>query len=312
MLGFIRRKKLLNHLGALNSALLKLPFRDLLKSVKFEKKKVCIIIEIPETHAGGEKVEEEIKNLGVACGFNPVEISVIVSVHIKATKSDVPSPVKKEHDIITLPKIKNIICVASCKGGVGKSTIALNVALDFLEKGYKVGLLDADIYGPSIPIMMQIQDKPDIISGRIQPIEKYGLKVISVGLLVNNQEALIWRGPMITKGIRSLFEDVNWGELDLLVVDLPPGTGDVYISLLTRYKVTGVLMVTSPHSVSLEELKKTIYLFKKFNVKTLGIVENMAEEESSTSNFDFSIKRQPFQKEGYIRTKVNFAEKLLI
>jgi ATP-binding protein involved in chromosome partitioning len=301
MFNFVKRKKLLKTLKNFKSAVLKERFENFLKMVRFEKDSASLIFETPKKAKQElESFEDEVKNIAKLSGFKENCVSIIVS----STKS--PEPIYEP-----LKGIKRIMCVASCKGGVGKSTVAINLAKDYAEKGLKVGLLDADIYGPSIPIMLNISNEElKTINGKLIPIEKEGISVISMGFLVKNEDALMWRGAMITKTLRSLFEGVLWGELDVLVVDLPPGTGDVYISLLTNYQVSGVLLVSSPHLVSLEEMKKTIQLFKKFNVKILGVVENMIENGDKSSEFEFKAERQKFKKEGYVRLNLNFAETL--
>lgn len=307
MLNFIKRRRIIKNLNKLKSGVLLENFRNFLTNIKFDKEKVSLIFQFSEKKQGFENFEQEVKNIALSSGFKEKEVSIVIANSIAKQKEG------ESIANLEVKGIKNIVCVASCKGGVGKSTIAINLAKDYAEKGFKVGLLDADIYGPSIPIMLEIEDKkPEILNGKILPIETEGIKLVSIGFLVKNEDALMWRGPMITKTIRSFFEGVAWGELDLLVVDLPPGTGDIYISLLNSYKIKGVLMVSSPHKVSTEELKKTVALFKKFNVPILGIVENMIEVEDATSNSDFKVKRQSFKKEGFIRTNLNFSEKLKI
>ncbi|MDB5145513.1 MAG: family ATP-binding protein [Mucilaginibacter sp.] len=182
-----------------------------------------------------------------------------------------------------VPGVKNIIAVASGKGGVGKSTIAVNLALALAKTGAKVGLIDADIYGPSIPIMFGLEGarpKARDVDGRsrIQPIEKYGIKMLSVGFLTNPNQAIPWRGPMVSTAVKQLFYDADWGELDYMVVDLPPGTGDIHITLTQTFPVTGAVIVTTPQEVALSDAKKAIGMFRMhtINVPILGIVENMS------------------------------------
>ncbi len=293
----------MKYLKELNSAVLQEKLSKVLTSIKFQKDKVFMFFEIPKHNSkNAQNFENEIKNISQIAGFKNDKSSVIVSSITEKPESP---------QLKTLNGVKNIICVASCKGGVGKSTIAINMAKDYAEQGLKVGLLDADVYGPSIPIMLEIGDvKASAESGKLNPIIKDGLKVFSMGFLVESEKALMWRGSMVTKTIRSFFEEVNWGELDVLVVDLPPGTGDVYLSLLTTFKVKGAVLVSSPHKVSLEELKKTIFLFKKFNIDVLGVVENMIEEDEYQSKFDFQAQRREIQKEGFIRLNLNFHHKI--
>lgn len=182
-----------------------------------------------------------------------------------------------------VPNVKNIIAVASGKGGVGKSTVAVNLALGLAASGAKVGLIDADIYGPSIPIMFGLEGaKPQAsqVNGktRIEPIEKYGIKLLSIGFFTDPNQPVPWRGPMVSTAVKQLFNDADWGELDYLVVDLPPGTGDIHITITQTFPVTGAVIVTTPQNVALADAKKGIGMFmmEAINVPILGIVENMA------------------------------------
>jgi ATP-binding protein involved in chromosome partitioning len=182
-----------------------------------------------------------------------------------------------------LPGIKNIIMVASGKGGVGKSTVAVNLALGLAQEGASVGLLDADIYGPSVPIMLGLRDERPMMTevngkGMIVPMEKYGIKVMSIGLLVDEKQAVIWRGPMASSALRQFISDVHWQELDYLVIDLPPGTGDVHLTLVQAVPVTGAVIVSTPQAVAAADARKAIMMFKQpqINIPILGIIENMA------------------------------------
>lgn len=182
-----------------------------------------------------------------------------------------------------LSGVKNIVMVASGKGGVGKSTIAVNLALGLAQEGAKVGLLDADIYGPSVPIMLGLRDeRPKMIDvngkGMIVPLERYGIKAMSIGLLVDEKQAVIWRGPMASSALKQFISDVYWGELDYLVIDLPPGTGDVHLTLVQAVPVTGAVIVSTPQAVAAADAKKAIMMFKQpnINIPILGMVENMA------------------------------------
>jgi len=182
-----------------------------------------------------------------------------------------------------LPDVKNIIAVASGKGGVGKSTVATNLALALAREGAKVGILDADIYGPSTPIMFGIQGERPMMRdvggrGMIEPIERFGVKVMSIGLLVDEKQAVIWRGPMATSAIRQFISDVYWGELDYLILDMPPGTGDIHLTMVQTIPVTGAVVVTTPQAVAMADAKKGMMMFRQgqINVPILGVVENMA------------------------------------
>ena len=176
-----------------------------------------------------------------------------------------------------LPKVKNIVAVASGKGGVGKSTTAVNLALALAAEGASVGLLDADIYGPSIPMMMGITGQPESIDGKsMEPLENYGVQVMSIGFLVAQDEAMIWRGPMATQALEQLLRQTNWRDLDYLIVDMPPGTGDIQLTLSQRVPMTGAVVVTTPQDIALLDARKGIKMFEKVGVPILGIVENMA------------------------------------
>ena len=176
-----------------------------------------------------------------------------------------------------LPGVKNIVAVASGKGGVGKSTTAVNLALALSAEGARVGLLDADIYGPSVPMMMGIDGKPDSIDGQsMEPLENYGVQVMSIGLLVAQDEAMIWRGPMATQALEQLLRQTNWKDLDYLIIDMPPGTGDIQLTLSQKVPLTGAVIVTTPQDIALLDARKGIKMFEKVGVPILGIVENMA------------------------------------
>ena len=176
-----------------------------------------------------------------------------------------------------LPKIGASIAVASGKGGVGKSTVSVNLAIALLEMGYRVGYLDCDIYGPSAPTLLGLEgQKPHMLKGKVQPLEAHGLKVMSAGFFVEADHGLIWRGPMIHKLIEQFYRDVNWGELDILVIDLPPGTGDAPLSLSQTLPLTGAVMVSLPPRLSLVDVRKSISMFEQVKVPVLGLVENMS------------------------------------
>ncbi len=176
-----------------------------------------------------------------------------------------------------LPSVKNIVAVASGKGGVGKSTTAVNLALALAAEGASVGILDADIYGPSQPMMMGIEGRPESADGKtMEPMENYGVQVMSIGFLVDADQAMIWRGPMATQALDQLLRQTNWRELDYLIVDMPPGTGDIQLTLSQKVPLTGAVIVTTPQDIALLDAKKGLKMFEKVGVPILGIVENMA------------------------------------
>lgn len=204
-----------------------------------------------------------------------------VYIDVKFRQSGAQSAQTKPAPI--LPGVKNIIGISSGKGGVGKSTVAANVAIALAAKGYKVGLLDADIFGPSMPRMFGVEDEPIYMINRdgrdwIEPIEKYGVKMLSIGFLVAKESAVMWRGSMASNALRQLITDAWWGELDYFIIDMPPGTSDIHLTLVQTLGITGVVIVTTPQEVALADARKGVAMFTddKINVPVLGIVENMS------------------------------------
>ena len=197
----------------------------------------------------------------------------VTAVEVKMT-SNVRSTFAQRQNL--LPGVKQVIAVASGKGGVGKSTVAVNLAAALRATGASVGLLDADIYGPTVPGLLGTQEEPLVVEGKLQPLQAYGLKVISFGMIAGAEAALIWRGPMVSKAISQLFADVDWGELDYLVIDLPPGTGDASLTVAQAVPLTGVVIVCTPQSTALNIAVKALQMFQRLNVKPLGLVENMS------------------------------------
>lgn len=222
------------------------------------------------------------KDLMRTASENAIKILVnkeaIVTVNFTANTTST----RKDNQQV-LAGVKNIIAVVSGKGGVGKSTIAANLALALSEGGASVGLMDADIYGPSVPMMFGVRGERPLMKemdgkGMIVPLNKYGISLISIGLLVDEKNAVVWRGPMASSAIRQFITDVDWGELDYLVIDMPPGTGDIHLTLMQTVPVTGVVIVTTPQNVALADAKKAIAMFgqAQINVPIIGLVENMA------------------------------------
>jgi len=248
----------------------------ILNSVKsFELKDNILTLDlslsIPQTAVNDElktKITDAVK------GSFPELKSVKVNILAKITSH---SDNRKES---LLPGVKNTIAVASGKGGVGKSTVAVNLAVALAKDGANVGLIDADIYGPSIPLMLGIKDKPKVYQkdGKVvmQPLENYGLKMISIGFLVDDDAPVIWRGPMASGAVKQFMSDVNWDELDYLIFDMPPGTGDIQLTLVQTIPLTGAVIVTTPQEVSLIDARKALKMFNRVNVPVAGIVENMS------------------------------------
>ena len=199
----------------------------------------------------------------------------VANVSVNIVTKIVPHAVQR--GVQLLANVKNIVAVASGKGGVGKSTTAVNLALALAAEGARVGILDADIYGPSQPMMMGIAGRPESADGKtMEPMENYGVQVMSIGFLVEQDNPMIWRGPMVTQALEQLLRQTNWADLDYLIVDLPPGTGDIQLTLSQRVPLTGAVIVTTPQDIALLDAKKGIKMFEKVGVPILGIVENMA------------------------------------
>src|SRR5438445_8297155 len=197
------------------------------------------------------------------------------AVTLKVSSKVVPHAVQRGVKLI--PGIKNIIAVASGKGGVGKSTTAVNLALALSAEGAAVGVLDADIYGPSQPMMLGIAGRPESKDGKtLEPLEAYGAQAMSIGFLIDVDTPMVWRGPMVTQALEQLLKDTNWRDLDYLVVDLPPGTGDIQLTLAQKVPVTGAVIVTTPQDIAIIDARKGLRMFEKVGIPILGVVENMS------------------------------------
>ncbi len=222
------------------------------------------------------------KDLMKNASENAIKLLVNPKAQVQVHFTSNTTSLRKDEQAV-LSKVKNIIAVVSGKGGVGKSTVSANLALALAEGGAKVGLMDADIYGPSVPIMFGVRGQRPLMKdvdgkGVIIPLDKYGIKLMSIGLLVDEKDAVVWRGPMASSAIRQFITDVDWGELDYLVIDMPPGTGDIHLTIMQTVPVTGVVIVTTPQQVALADAKKAIAMFGQANVNVpiIGLVENMA------------------------------------
>lgn len=248
---------------------------NMVKDIRIEDKKVFFTVELTTPACPMKDMIKKACESSIKI-FVDKEAEVFVNMTARINTN------RKDNGAV-LPGVKNIIAVASGKGGVGKSTVSANLAIALSNQGAKVGLLDADIYGPSAPIMFGIQgERPKMQQvgdkGMILPIERFGVKVMSIGLLVDEKQAVIWRGPMATSALRQFITDVFWDELDYLIIDLPPGTGDIHLTMVQTIPVTGAVIVTTPQAVALADAKKGMMMFKQgqINVPIIGVVENMA------------------------------------
>ena len=235
---------------------------------------VDLLIATPAMHIK-KRAEDDIRKL-IHEKFSP---DVVVKVNIKVEATANPNEIKGK----TIPGISNIIAVASGKGGVGKSTVTANLAVTLAKMGFKVGILDADIYGPSMPIMFDVENEKPIsveVNGKskMKPVESYEIKILSIGFFTAPSQAVIWRGPMASKALNQMIFDADWGQLDFMLIDLPPGTGDIHLSIMQSLPITGAVVVSTPQAVALADAKKGVSLFlsDSINVPVLGIIENMA------------------------------------
>ena len=225
-----------------------------------------------------DEATNELKNVGAAN----------VTCNIKAPKIPDAAPAPKSKNIA--PQVKNFLMVSSGKGGVGKSTTSVNIAIALAAQGKKVGLLDADIYGPNIPRMMGVSDvRPEVNGNKVLPIKAYGLEVMSMGSLMEEGQSLMWRGAMIMKAIEQFLRDILWSELDVLVIDMPPGTGDAQLTLAQSVPVTAGLTVTTPQAVSIDDSRRSLDMFKKLNIPIAGIVENMSGFIAPDTGVEYDI-----------------------
>jgi ATP-binding protein involved in chromosome partitioning len=236
---------------------------------------VVVDVQMATGNAGAaDKIREDIER---AVRTIPEVQEVTVNLNVTRPPTREESAQKAiAQDSSLIPEVRHVVAVASGKGGVGKSTVAANLAVTLGQLGYKVGLLDSDIYGPSVPMMFGITEKPRLNGNRIIPFEKYGIKVMSLGFILETDTPVIWRGPMVMRAIEQMLGDVEWGALDYMILDLPPGTGDAQLTVTQKVPLAGAVIVTTPQDVALIDARKGLAMFKKVNVPVIGIIENMS------------------------------------
>lgn len=257
---------------------------DLIQDLIIQDKYVAFTLELPKKD---DKLAEHLKKECSAAIKKFVDkdaiLDITVGINISKQREldgddsapQQPQEPPKQEQVLS--GVKNIIAVASGKGGVGKSTVAANLAVSLAQTGARVGLLDTDIYGPSVPTMFNVTERPSITTQKkLVPIEKHGVHLVSMGFLVDTDQAMIWRGPMVTSAVKQFMQEVEWGELDYLILDLPPGTGDIQLTIVQTVPLTGAVIVSTPQTVALDDARKGVAMFGKVNVPVLGIVENMA------------------------------------
>ncbi len=254
----------------------------LVPEVKIHGRDVQLLIELlSPIRTTREKIERDVRAaLGTIGGVEQVAIEWRTKVRASGGGRSDAQPI---------PGVKNTIAVASGKGGVGKSTVAANLAVSLAQAGASVGLLDADVYGPSVPLMMGASDKPMMANNKIVPLEAHGVSLMSIGFILDPTKALIWRGPLVAQLINQFLNDVNWGNLDYLVLDLPPGTGDVQLTLVQKIPIAGAVIVTTPQQVALADAVKGLKMFQEVKTPILGIVENMSGFISPSDGVRYNI-----------------------
>jgi ATP-binding protein involved in chromosome partitioning len=242
---------------------------DFVKNLVIDGGSVSFTIELttPACPVKDQMRDEAKAAVSALPGVSTVEIEMTASVR---------SAVAPQAGRAPIPGVKNVIAVGAGKGGVGKTTVAVNLAVALAKYGGRVGVIDGDVYGPNVPIMLGVSAQLESDSGKIVPAERHGIRVVSMGFLTKDDAPIIWRGPMLHGVVRQFFQDVRWGELDYLVIDMPPGTGDVALSLSQTVPVAGAIVVTTPQNVALADSRRAIAMYKKLDIPTLGVVENMS------------------------------------
>tara|TARA_R110000868_G_scaffold408293_6_gene691047 strand:+ start:682 stop:1794 length:1113 start_codon:yes stop_codon:yes gene_type:complete len=251
---------------------------DMIQDLIVQDKYVSFTLEMPEQN---EALAQDLKQKCSGAIHKFIDKEAVVDIQVgvnisKRKKTPEPNQQAPTQNQV-LPGVKHIIAVASGKGGVGKSTVAVNIAAALARTGAKVGLMDTDVYGPSIPTMFDLFDRPNITTQKkLIPLEKYGIKMVSMGFLVDVNQAMVWRGPMATSAIQQFMKDVEWGELDYMILDLPPGTGDIQLTIVQTVPLSGAVIVSTPQTVALDDVRKGVAMFQKVNVPVLGVIENMS------------------------------------
>lgn len=296
-------KRILELLSEIQDPVLKKDFVSLgfIRSVSLNGNKLSLTLG-SINDKGYEGIADEIRNI-FKLKMPEIEVG-----EIKFSKEITEHKNPKKSEIF--PGVKNTIAVSSGKGGVGKSTVAANLAVSLAKKGFKIGLIDADIYGPSIPLMFGINEKPkvQVVNGKnkLVPVEKYGVKIMSIGFLMDVNTAVVWRGPMASSALKQFMGDVIWGDQDILLFDMPPGTGDIQLTLSQTVPLTGAVIVTTPQEISLADARKGYIMFEKVKVPTIGIIENMSYYVNPSGEREYI-----FGKDGGKKMSVDFKTKLL-
>lgn len=257
---------------------------DLIQDLIVQEKYVSFTLELPEENKTlaadlKKKCSEAIHKFVDKEAVLDITVGINISKkrELEGGDGQQETTQKKPQQESILPGVKNIIAVASGKGGVGKSTVAANLAVSLSKAGHSVGLLDTDIYGPSVPTMFGVTERPNITTDKkLVPIYKHGVHLVSMGFLVDTDQAMIWRGPMVTSAVKQFMQEVRWGALDYLVLDLPPGTGDIQLTIVQTVPLTGAVIVSTPQTVALDDARKGVAMFSKVDVPVLGIIENMS------------------------------------
>lgn len=245
---------------------------NMIEDIQIEDKNVSFTVNLTTPAC---PMKDEIQRACVNAVKHLVDEEAVVTPNMSSKVTQSRSEGQGDQNL--LKDVKNVIAVASGKGGVGKSTVAVNLAVSLAQTGAKVGLVDTDIYGPSIPTMLGINERPNINTQRkLIPLEKYGVKLLSMGFLVKQDEAVVWRGPMVSSAVKQFLSETEWGELDYLILDLPPGTGDIQLTIVQTVPLTAAVIVSTPQTVALDDARKGVAMFSKVNVPVLGIIENMA------------------------------------